>query len=43
VIVNLDDDRHHRPNDHAFDARRAGYPRVFHVLREEARVAATPG
>jgi hypothetical protein len=41
VIVNLDDDRHHDIIDHAFDARR--HPRVLHVLREEARVAATPG
>lgn len=37
VIVNLDDDRHHHIIDHAFDARRAGHPRILHILREEAR------
>jgi hypothetical protein len=35
VIVDLNDDRHHAVIDHAFDARRAGHPRVLHIRREE--------
>lgn len=37
VIVNLDDDTHRHVIDHAFDARRAGHPRVLHILRPEAK------
>jgi hypothetical protein len=35
VIVDLNDDRHHAVIDHAFDARRAGHPRVLHIRRAE--------
>lgn len=35
VIVDLNDDRHHNVIDHAFDARRAGHPRVLHLRRQE--------
>ena len=35
VIVNLNDDKHHNVIDHAFDARRAGHPRVLHIRRAE--------
>ena len=35
VFVDLNDDRHHSVIDHAFDARRAGHPRVLHIRREE--------
>jgi hypothetical protein len=38
VIVNLDDDKHHNVIDHAFDARRAGHPRVLHIRREKVWV-----
>jgi len=38
VIVNLDDDQHHNVIDHAFDARRAGHPRVLHIRREKVWV-----
>lgn len=35
VIVDLNDDRHSSVIDHAFDARRAGHPRVLHIRRQE--------
>lgn len=35
VFVDLDDDKHANVIDHAFDARRAGHPRVLHIRREE--------
>lgn len=35
VFVDLNDDRHANVIDHAFDARRAGQPRVLHIRREE--------
>jgi hypothetical protein len=35
VFVDLNDDKHHSVIDHAFDARRAGHPRVLHIRREE--------
>ena len=35
VFVDLNDNRHHGVIDHAFDARRAGHPRVLHILRQE--------
>lgn len=35
VIVDLNDDKHHNVIDHAFDARRAGHPRVLHIRRAE--------
>jgi Deoxyribonuclease NucA/NucB len=37
VILDLNDDKHHHVIDHAFDARRAGQPRVLHIRRGEAR------
>jgi hypothetical protein len=36
VILNLNDDKHHHVIDHAFDARRAGHPRILHIRRQEA-------
>lgn len=36
VILNLNDDKHHNIIDHAFDARRAGHPRILHIRRQEA-------
>jgi hypothetical protein len=35
VIVDLNDDKHNSVIDHAFDARRAGHPRVLHIRRQE--------
>jgi hypothetical protein len=35
VFVDLNDNRHSSVIDHAFDARRAGHPRVLHILRQE--------
>jgi hypothetical protein len=35
VFVDLNDDRHSNVIDHAFDARRAGHPRILHIRREE--------
>ena len=36
VVVDLDDVKHRRILDHAFDARRSGKPRILHIRRNEA-------
>jgi hypothetical protein len=37
VVVDLNDDKHNEVIDHAFDARRAGHPRILHIRRLEAK------